>query len=166
MKFSVTHNYAHPADEVFVALTDFPTIRAKYEALGQSAIELIRRDQNDDGTVTIVTRRVVPLELPGFAKRVLSPRQTVIQTDTWSSPDAKGTRTGTFTVDAKGTPVKLGGTLRLARSGARKCTNTTDVTIECRLPLVGGKIADLVADDTRRAVDHEQTWLREHLAKR
>jgi hypothetical protein len=29
--------------------------------------------------------------------------------------------------------------------------------------LIGGKIADLVANDTRRALDHEQTWMSEHL---
>ncbi len=166
MKFQVTHTYDHPADEVFAILTDFDAVREKYEAVGHSDIALVSRDEGDDGSVTLVTRRVVPLELPGFAKKVLSPKQAVTQTDTWSAPDAKGVRSGTFEVVGKGTPVRVHGTLRLAPKGAKGCSNVTDVTIECKVPLIGGKIADFVAGDTRTAVDHEQTWIRERLAGR
>lgn len=163
MQLSATHTYQHPVEAVFDALTDFEAMKAKYEALGQSDVELVRRDEADDGSVTVVTRRVVPLDLPGFAKKVLSPRQSVTQTDEWTAPDATGARDGTFTVEAKGSPVTIRGTLRLVPTGARSCTNTTHVTIECKVPLIGGKIAEFVAGDTRKAVDHEQTWLRAHL---
>lgn len=166
MQFTATHTYKHPVGEVFAALTDFETVAAKYEALGQTNVRLVRRDEDDDGAVTIVTRRVVPLELPGFARRVLSPKQDVTQTDTWSAADAKGRRTGTFTVAAKGTPVQVHGTLLLAPKGAKSCTNTTNVTVECGVPFIGGKIADFVGKNARRAVDHEQSWTSEHLAER
>jgi hypothetical protein len=166
MEFSATHTYQRPAAAVFALLTDFERVRDKYEALGHSDVELISRDEDDDGGVTLVTRRVVPLELPGFAKRVLSPRQTVVQTDTWSAADAHGVRTGSFTAVAKGTPVQVRGTMHLAPNGAKRCTNTTDVTVECKIPLLGGKIADFVSGDTRKAVDHEQTWISGHLPAR
>jgi Protein of unknown function (DUF2505) len=164
MQFSAIHTYRHAADDVFATLTDFEAVKSKYEAIGQSHVELVRLDQGDDGSVTLVTSRVVPLELPGFARKVLSPKQHVTQTDVWSGADGKGRRTGTFVVDAKGTPVRLYGTLELVPHGTRGCTNTTEVTIECKVPLIGGKIADLVADDTRSALEHEQTWVSEHLA--
>jgi hypothetical protein len=163
MELSATHTYQHPVPAVFDVLTDFDAMKAKYEALGQTDVELVRRDERDDGSVTVVTRRVVPLDLPGFAKKVLSPRQTITQTDDWSAPDAQGARHGTFTVEAKGSPVTIRGTLHLAPKGAG-CTNTTQVTIECKVPLVGGKIAELVAGDTRRAIEHEESWVRAHLA--
>jgi hypothetical protein len=164
MQFNAVHTYPHTADEVFAALTDFEAVKSKYEAIGQSEVQLVRRDEGDDGSITLVTTRVVPLELPGFAKKVLSPKQHVTQTDVWSAPDGSGERTGTFAVEAKGTPVQVRGTLRLAPRGSKGCTNTTDVTVECKVPLIGGKITDLVASDTRRALDHEHTWMSEHLA--
>jgi len=163
MQFTETHTYKHPAAKVFTMLTDFDAVKEKYEALGQSDVQLVRCDRGKDGSVTLVTRRVVPLELPGFAKRVLSPKQRVTQTDEWSAADSKGVRTGTFAVEAKGTPVRVFGSLRLVPKGTKGCTNTTAVTVECKLPLIGGKIADLVAKDTRRAVDHEQAWTTTHL---
>jgi len=165
MQFNAIHTYEHSADQVFAALTDFEALKSKYEAIGQSDVQLVRHDTNDEGSVTVVTTRIVPLELPGFAKKVLSPKQHVTQTDVWSASDSKGRRSGTFAVEAKGTPVRLHGTLQLTPRKASGCTNTTDVTVECKVPLIGGKIADLVAGDTRRALDHEQTWLSEYLAQ-
>jgi len=94
----------------------------------------------------------------------LSPKQHVTQTDVWSAADSKGRRSGTFAVESKGAPVRLHGTLQLVPRGAKGCTNTIDVTVECGVPLIGGKIADFVAGDTRRALDHEQTSMSEHLA--
>jgi hypothetical protein len=164
MQFNAIHEYEHAADEVFAALTDFEAVKSKYEAIGQSEVQLVRREQGDDGSVTFATSRVVPLELPGFAKKVLSPKQQVTQTDVWSAPDGSGKRTGTFVVEAKGTPVSVRGTLELEPRGSNGCTNTTEVTVECKVPLIGGKITDLVANDTRRALDHEHTWMSEHLA--
>ncbi|HVN49914.1 MAG TPA: DUF2505 domain-containing protein [Acidimicrobiales bacterium] len=164
MKFTVEHTYDHPADVVFAVLTDCEAVRAKYEAIGQHDIELVQRDEGDDGSVTLVTRRVVPLDVPGFAKKVLSPSQTVTQTDEWGAPDASGTRAGTFTVESKGTPVRVSGTVRLRPDGPDACRNVSEVDIQCKVPLIGGRIADFVSKDARAAVDHEQTWIREHLA--
>jgi hypothetical protein len=165
MEFTANHTYDHPAAAVFAALTDVDAVRAKYESIGQRDVQLVRRDEGDDGSVTLVTTRVVPLDVPGFARKFLSPAQTVTQTDDWAAPQADGTREGTFKVEAKGTPVSVHGTLRLTPTGEGSCTNVSVVTIECRVPLVGGRIADFVSKDTRAAVDHEQTWLREHLAE-
>ena len=163
MQFNAIHTYQHPVDEVFTALTDFDAVKSKYEALGQSEVELVRHEHGDDGSVTLVTTRVVPLELPGFARKVLSPKQRVTQTDAWSASDGSGRRTGTFAVEAKGAPVRVQGTLQLEPRGSDGCTNTTEVTVERKVPLIGGKIADLVANDTRRALEHEHTWMSEHL---
>ncbi len=164
MEFTVTHTYDHPASAVFAVLTDAEAVRAKYEAIGQRDIELLSRTDAEDGGLVLVTSRVVPLEVPGFAKKVLSPAQTVTQTDEWSAPDADGSRTGSFRVEAKGAPVDVRGTLRLSATDEGHCTNVSTVVLECRVPLIGGRIADFVAKDTRAAVDHEQAWIRAHLA--
>lgn len=165
MRFEVRHEYAAGVEEVFDVLTDFGLMREKYESLGQSGVELIERDASD-GAVTVATKRIVPLELPGFASKFLSPRQTVLQTDSWTAPDVHGVRTGTFVVQAKGAPVTVKGTMRLAPDGPRGCVDTMSITVECKVPLIGGKLADFVGGDTRKAVDHEQTWIAGHLAGR
>jgi Protein of unknown function (DUF2505) len=155
--FTATHRYDHPADAVFALLTDFDAVKEKYEALGHRDVKLVRREAPADGSVTMVTTRVVPMEVPGFAKKFLKPTNNVTQTDSWGAPDADGVRTGTYAVDAKGVPVTLGGTLRLAPDGDG-CTNEIRTTITSKVPLVGGKLADFVGGDAKKAVAHEQTW--------
>ncbi len=66
MHFNAIHTYEHPAGAVFAALTDFDAVTSKYEAIGHSDVQLVRRDLGDDGSVTMVTTRVVPLELTGL----------------------------------------------------------------------------------------------------
>jgi hypothetical protein len=154
---SATHRYDHPADAVFALLTDFEAVKEKYEALGHRDVALVRRDAGDDGSVTMVTTRVVPMEVPGFAKKFLKPANSVTQTDAWGAAGADGVRTGTYSVEAKGVPVTLGGTLRLAPD-ADGCTNEIRTTITSKVPLVGGKLADFVGGDARKAVEHEYRW--------
>jgi len=165
MRYAVTHHYDASADEVLALLTDFETVRAKYEALGHSDVELVERTK-DGSAVRIVTKRVVPMDVPGFAKKILSPKNRVVQTDAWGAPDEKGARSGTFTVDAKGVPVKVTGRLRLTPSPEGGSVNEIDANVECKVPLIGGKIADLVGADTRKAIDHELTFNTERLARR
>lgn len=165
MRFDVRHEYTAGVEEVFAVLTDFALMREKYESLGQSGVELVAREV-DGGAVTVTTKRIVPLELPGFASKFLSPRQTVVQTDSWAAPDVHGVRTGTFEVQAKGAPVKVSGTMRLEPDGPRRCVDVMAITVECKVPIIGGKLADFVGGDTRKAVDHEQTWIAGHLAGR
>lgn len=162
MRFEVRHEYAAGVEEVFAVLTDFALMSEKYESLGQSGVELIEREVSDEA-VTVSTRRIVPLELPGFASKFLSPRQTVLQTDSWTAPDERGVRTGTFVVQAKGAPVTVSGTMRLAPDGPRRAVDEMTITVECKVPLIGGKLADFVGGDTRKAVDHERTWIASHL---
>lgn len=164
MEQSATHHYDHPADAVFALLTDFEAVKAKYEALGHRDVVLVRRDAGDDGSVTMVTTRVVPMEVPGFAKKFLKPTNNVTQTDSWGAASADGVRTGTYAVEAKGVPVTLGGTLRLAPDG-EGCTNEIRTTITSKVPLVGGKLAEFVGGDARKAVEHEKTWTAARLSE-
>ena len=60
MQFDTIHTYQQSADEVFAALIDFEAVKSKYEAIGRSDVVLVRRDDGDDGSVTMVTTRVVP----------------------------------------------------------------------------------------------------------
>jgi hypothetical protein len=163
MQYRKVHSYTHSPDEVLAALTDFDVMKAKYEALGHTEVSLVERTEHE-GAVTVTTKRTVPLDVPGFAKKVLKPTNTVIQTDAWEAPDANGVRHGHFTVEAKGVPVTVGGALTLAPAG-EGAEQTIDLTVTCKVPLIGGKIADFVGGDARKAVDHDGTFTKQHLGE-
>lgn len=154
MRATSTHTYAASPDRVFQVLTDPDVATAKYTSLGHHDVRVVEHTVRDD-TVVLRSTRNVPMEVPGFAKRFLSPMNAVRQCDRWNAPDAHGVRTGTWEVAAAGVPVTVHGTLRLepAAGGATTVEITADIT--CSLPLVGGKLATFVGNDVVRTIDAE-----------
>lgn len=163
MRYANSVTIAQPPERVLDALTDFAVVKAKYEAIGHRGLELIERTVGDDGSITFVTKRVVPVDVPGFAKRVLRPTNTTVEKVTWSAADAGGGRTATITADPQGVPVSVSGSMRLtAVDGGTEYAIALEVT--CRLPVIGGRIAELAARESARVIDHDLAFTAEHLA--
>src|ERR1044072_4640206 len=112
MRPHARHEYEADPAEDFVMLTDEPLLRATRAARGDTAVRVLECGPGPDG-FRIVTRRMVALEVPGFARRFLRPANAVTQIDVWSDPDADGGRTGTWQVEASGVPVTMTGTMTL-----------------------------------------------------
>ncbi len=164
MEVNGTHTYTAGLPAVLAMLSDPEATAAKYEGMGHRDVQILECEQ-DDGRLRIVTSRVVDVDLPGFAKKVLKPTNTMQQTDEWrAAPD--GGWDGTFAVEVRGTPVHLSGRMRLT-PGDGSCTHDVTIDVTVKVPLVGGRIADWAAkNDVRRTLDAEfafgDRWLAEH----
>ncbi len=163
MKVTSTHTYAAPPDDVLTMMTDPDVLTAKYESLGHRSIKITEHEV-DDGAVTVASKRSVPMDVPGFAKRFLSPMNTVEQRDEWEAPEADGSRTGTWKVNAAGVPVGVGGSQTIT-PGKKKGTTQVKVVGEVKssVPLVGGKLASFIGSDVERTIaaeeDFNDSWL-------
>lgn len=161
-----SHTYAAPLDAVLTMLRDPDSTVAKYERIGNRDVQ-ITECGGDDTHLRIDSSRVVDVDLPGFAKKVLKPTNTMHQIDEWkASPD--GGWDGTFDIDVQGSPIHLSGTMRLA-PGADTCTEEITVSVAVKVPIIGGKIADWAAkNDVQRTLDSEfaagDEWLSAHQA--
>ncbi|MEZ5274273.1 MAG: DUF2505 domain-containing protein [Ilumatobacteraceae bacterium] len=163
MKVVSMHTYAAPPDVVFEAMTDPAVLAEKYAALGHRNIEIIEHSVSRTG-VAVHSRREVPMEVPGFARRLLSPTNTVEQHDRWGAAAADGTRTGTWEVAARGVPVKVGGTLHLAPApGGTVVEIHGDVSSS--VPLIGGKLASFIGHDVERTMHAEEAFNDEYLSR-
>lgn len=165
MEVHGSHTYSVPVESVMGMLRDPEATAAKYESMGHRDVEVLECGE-DDGVLRIQTKRVVDVDLPGFAKKVLKPTNTLVQTDEWR-PDGAGWQ-GTFTVDLHGSPVEMSGTMRLV-PGSGTCTHEVTMDVRVKVPIVGGRIADWAAkNDVRRTLDAEfafaDGWLAEHSA--
>ena len=160
-----THTYAGRPDTVFTMMTDPEVLTAKYLALGHDDVHITEHDIDGD-VVTVSSRRRVPMVVPGFAKRFLSPMNTVEQRDRWEAPASDGSRVGTWQVSAAGVPVTVGGKLRIAPGPKR--TTVVEITgeVTSSVPLVGGKLADFVAADVQRTLAAEEAFNDGYLATR
>ena len=153
MRITGTHLYPVPIDAVLAMLRDQSATVDKYESMGHRDVAILEFAADDD-TIRIVSSRVVDVELPGFAKKALSPTNTMKQSDTWQR-QGDGSWSGTFDVEVQGAPVHLNGTMSLTSDGDG---TRHDVTLEMqvKIPLIGGKIADWVGkNDAQRTLDAE-----------
>ena len=143
MDVTQSHTYDAPIDAVLDMFGDTDAITARYSGMGHRDIE-IRECERTDDSLRVVSSRVVEVDLPGFAKKVLSPTNTMVQTDTWTAAE-DGTWAGTFSVDVAGAPVQLSGSMSLAPAGAAGTTHEVTISMKVKVPLVGGKISDWAA---------------------
>lgn len=163
MELTRSHTYDATVEEVIDMLADGDAVTQRYSGMGHRDIE-VRECERTDESARIVTSRVVDVDLPGFARKVLAPTNTMVQTDEWHR-DGDGW-TGTFHVDVAGAPVEMSGTLSLTPDGDRSRYEVT-TTMRVKVPLVGGKIADWAGkNDVPRTLqaefDANDEWLAAH----
>jgi hypothetical protein len=160
MDFNGGETYPTGLDDTWALLTDRDVAVERYEAAGHTDIEVLEWGPDGDGFV-MKTKRVVHLDLPGFARKVLKPANTMIQTERWG-PVVEGRRESTFEVEVQGAPVKISGTSRLnAADGQTR--HEVNGQLDVKVPLVGGKIANWAGGDTQRELDAELSFNRQRL---
>lgn len=163
MDFTGEHVFAAPLDAVWAMFRDPQSHVAKFERMGHRDIEVLEADSSDD-RFHIVVRRAVDTELPGFAKRVLKPTNTVTTTDDWQRVSDERC-TGAQTVSTEGAPVHISSSTTLTARG-----DTThyavQVHVEVKVPLIGGKLADWAKGMVRDQLEQEfaagDAWLSSH----
>jgi hypothetical protein len=163
MEFTDEHRFDAPIDAVWAMFRDPESHRAKFADMGHREIEVLESDASDDG-FHIKVKRVVTVDLPGFAKRVLQPTNTVTTTDDWSR-EADGTCVGNQVVDTEGAPVKIDASTRLAADGDSTVYSVT-VNLDVKVPLIGGKLANWAQGSVQEQLDEEfaagDRWLAAH----
>jgi carbon monoxide dehydrogenase subunit G len=152
MDFSDEHTFDAPLDEVWAMFCDPASHVKKFESMGHRDIEVVESQHSDDA-FRLVVRRNVDVDLPGFAKRVLKPTNTVVTTDDWTR-GADGVCRGTQHVETQGTPVKIDATTQLAPDGDTT-TYSVAIQLDVKVPLIGGKLADWAKGMVSEQLDEE-----------
>jgi len=137
VEVSREHTFDAPIDKVWAMFRDPDSHVAKFAAMGHRDIEIVDQSSTPE-QFRIELKRLVDLELPGFAKKVLKPTNTVTTIDTWND-HGDGTYGGTFELHAVGTPMESTGTTHIEPDGD-KTRYTVTITLKVKVPLVGGKI--------------------------
>lgn len=141
MRISEAFDYPAPADEVFEMMTTEAFLEQVCEAT--YAVSHSVEVTEVGGTITVVVHRELPTDgFPDFARGLVGPTISAVQTIAYAAPTAAGVRVGDMHIELgmqRGAPIQLTAQLVLTPSGER-----TQVRIEgelvCSIPLVGSKI--------------------------
>jgi uncharacterized protein YndB with AHSA1/START domain len=156
MKLRHEISYDAPLADVFEMLAS-PAFRERSAA----AMGVISADVTIDrtgGGMEVRVDQVQPTEgVPSFAKKFAGKTTRAIQTESWDSPTG-----GTIAIETPGKPTSIKGTISLAEADGRT-TETLDVEVKVKVPLIGGKLESLMADLVASGMDDEQkagaAWL-------
>ena len=151
MKYQRTIDYPVPCAQVLAKFATAEFLQAKYAGQGATNIQLLKQSQDGDTTRFTFSRDVpVQVDVPAFARSLVPSTITLIQTDTWNTI----TRKGSLDIEFKGMPVKLQCDMQLEeRSGSTH--HTLDFDIRVSVPLIGGKLEKLLAEDLQLKFKHD-----------
>lgn len=151
MKLQHSVRYDAPVADVHAMLTD-PAFREKASlALGAETVDV----SVDDGAVRI--EMVQPnTDIPAFARAFAGDTTRAVQAELWTG------RTADLTVTTPGKPAGVHGTRRLVADGDGTL-DTFEGEAKAKVPLIGGKIEQLMGQKLREGWDAEHevgvAWL-------
>lgn len=159
MKMTVTHRYDADVETVFKLVTDPDFLARKYADEGSTDIQV---EMEGDGP-TVISRRKVTLDLPGFAKKVMAPTNTVVQTEAWDPADDPGRRVCRYKVEVQGVPSRIDGTVTLSTDGdGTRQDIVADVKVS--IPLLGGKLEKFAVESGVKTLQREADFTAKELA--
>ncbi|MFD4181592.1 DUF2505 domain-containing protein [Rhodococcus sp. NPDC058514] len=158
MARSIPHSavYPQPVDQVHRALTSERYWRDRLTEVGGDGAEL-GHVVTGEGTIDVEMAQSIPAEhLPAIVSKIRPGDLIITRTETWGALD--GDRAvGTFSARVEGLPGAVTGTLTLAPEGTGSAI-TLDGQVEVKLPLIGGKIEAVIAEQVVELLDAEHEF--------
>lgn len=144
-QFDEIHRLNKPAASVLKMYSDRGYFERKYATLdGVKDFEILECESKADTfRIRHRSQQRSDIAVPDFAKKFLGEYSTVIQSDTWNLK----TGVGRLEIELKGVPLKISADMKVA--GDPAATNRFKWVISCAIPLLGGKLERLIADDVR-----------------
>ncbi len=146
---TLEHHYRHALDVVFAKISDGEHLRRRSLASGHKNIELTTSE--DGGVIEIRIERDIEANVPGFAKRFISPVNHVVDVIRWR--DVGDHKEGTYDVVVS-RRIRVRGEMELRPEGTG-CVYTDTCSPSVDVPLIGKKIGELVSAETVKAIKED-----------
>jgi uncharacterized protein YndB with AHSA1/START domain len=159
MEFRTELSYDASPDEVFAMLAD-PAFREQV-AEAQDVVSVdVRLTPSVQGFSLVNDQVQNTKDLPAIAKKIAGDTTRAVIEEEW------GSRTkGSISITAPGKPTSATGTITLAPDGDGT-VEIVELDIEVKVPLVGGKLEKLMADNIEAGFQVEHTvgraWLQDN----
>ena len=149
----LTINYAQDIDTVYRFVTDPDRIKKRCEASGERNVRI--QVEEAGGTLVITSTREIDSDLPGFAKKLFSPTNTIVERREWR--DAGDKKTCRSHIDVVGTPGKIDSNITISPSGSG-CTYDIEFEVSAKVPLIRKKLEEFVAKTTMDGMREEHAY--------
>lgn len=152
-QFSGQMRFDVAPDVVFAAQCDPEYVVWKHEHM--ASFDVSAQVEHSGAGSRITSSRKLPAVVPAAAKPFVGDAITVEEVHLWSDAAPDGSRTGTVQASFPGAPMSVSGTLALRPEGVGSVL-AVDITSKASVPLVGGKLEEVVGEQFMRALRKEE----------
>jgi hypothetical protein len=159
---------AFPAEKVFAAMTDADYLRARLRELSGPGSELLEHEASPESARYRLKQGLSEKDLPPIVGKVMNGDLAIERTESLRRT-APGSYAGDVDVKIANAPASASGTMTLADDGSGDGAGSVfevHADVSVKVPLVGGKIEEFVAEQVRRLLEMETAftiqWLGSH----
>jgi Protein of unknown function (DUF2505) len=158
-------SFGHLAERVLAAMTDAEYLRQRLAEIGGERSALVSHTI-DGGTSKAVMRQGIDARhLPGVVQRIAPGGVLIERTEIWQLA-GEAPFSGTITATVDGMPGTLRATSGLRAVNTEQSELSISGSVRVSIPLVGGKVEEVIADQLGRLIDAEaqftNRWLSDH----
>ncbi len=158
-----TQRYAADPATVRAMLTDPDYARMRGERTGSTSVT-VEAHADDDGSARLQIHRVMPANVPSFAKAFVGETLTVTEQQHWGAPAPDGTGTATTSASFSA-PITFTGGMAVEADGDGTLVRNTG-TFTASVPFVAGKVEQVAREIFEKYLSKEQRLAEEWLAGR
>jgi hypothetical protein len=158
-RFEHRASFPVPVDTVYSTLVDEAFLTARLRDIGGKGAALLDHRTSDDGADFRLRQGVDAQRLPGAVRSILSGDLVVEREERWHGQESTGRAT------ISGVPAEITSRGRLASRGdGTELVISAEVKVS--IPLIGGKIEKVVAEQVTKLLaaeaEYAEKWLAEH----
>ncbi|MFC4950363.1 DUF2505 domain-containing protein [Pseudonocardia sp. GCM10023141] len=154
-----------PADEVFATTVDPDFIRARLAQIGGPGAALVNHAAAAGGVRYTIRHGLDAKDLPSIVRGMLPNPLVIERTESWKPLDAGGYG-GETSVSIPSTPASAAGAMRLRDVTAGGSDFLVRATVTVNVPLFGGRVESIVAEQVQNLLAAEAAFMQEWLTSR
>ncbi|HWY25138.1 MAG TPA: DUF2505 domain-containing protein [Nevskia sp.] len=144
-QYEERQSFDQPKDKVLRMFSDRAYFEKKYAASGGWDIKVLEHELNATRfRIKCSYSRKPDAEVPGFAKKIIGEAVHLTQEDVWDLDKASGH----LKIEIRNTPIKMSAEMRVAEEKGG-CCNVLQWTLSCAVPLIGGKLEQMLAKEMK-----------------
>lgn len=155
--------FTAPADKVFDTVTDEAFLTERLRDIGGKDAALLDHSRNGDRVTFRMRQGVDAARLPGAVRSILNGDLVVEREERWQ-PDG-GRHAGTSRVTIAGVPGEIQGRSHIAGTDST-ATLVVSAQVKVSIPLIGGKLEKVVAEQVGKLLAAEAEYAEKWLAER
>lgn len=158
-RFEHRASFAAPVDTVHATLVDEAFLTARLRDIGGKGAALLDHRTSADGVAIRLRQGVDAKHLPSAARSILSGDLVVEREERWQGHESAGRAT----INGAPAEIRFRGRLGQRGTGAEYLVSAE---VKVSIPLIGGKIEKVVADQVTKLLaaeaEYAEKWLAEH----